>query len=320
MEFPRRWTEGGKGISVATSSPETIMTHEQNQRRHLVASNIEDAVRSVRDKEATGFILRGVGEVHVKGQYATIHQGIVTVFDEVDDVVSRRTVLVDDVVAVDTNWGGYDVVDEVSMRPQAYVAPSAMGTTVMQLTIAALLRGRDPIALFADQHRDVLPLAVYAMTNELPRMLWDMPLRQHQDPLSSVVALMPGIVRLRDPLGETSIAHPGNVEQALADMRTVGMLMTGRFDPEKGRDGTPVDRALARDGVRETLMHVGPMLTTDEPAARPQLPADVVDTLDTAMVLAATIRRFMRSEPFIERTWLRHEIEHAAESLFTLRD
>lgn len=296
------------------------MNYEQSQRRHLVSSNIEEAVRSVRDKKATGLVLRGVGEVHVKGQHATVHQGVVTVFDEVDDVVSRRTILVDDVIAVDTTCGAPPSGDMPVLPIQTYVAPSAMATTVMRIMIAALLRGCNPMEIFAKHPFGIAMTARYALTDEVPPALWDVPLAGHRTALSNVIACMPDIVRLRQPLGETSIVHPGNLVDALDDMRAVGMLMTGMFDPEKGREGTPVERAFARDGVREALMDGEPILATDAPSAPPRMPTDVVDTLDTAMVLAGTIVRAIRNEPFVESARLRAEIERAAESMFVLRD
>lgn len=296
------------------------MTYEQSQRRHLVTSNIEEAVRSVRDKEATGFTLRGVGEVHVKGQYATIHQGVVTVFSEIEDAVTRHTMLVDDVVAVDTNWGDPTGHDVMVMRHQAYVSPSAMMTTVMQLMITALLRGHDPLKVFAGQDNRIIKIAHYAVNGEVPHMLWDVPLAQHRAFLSAVIAVLPGLVELRKPLDEASIAHRENVEEAFADMRAVGMLMPGMFDAEKGREGTPVERALARDGVMDALLHVGDLVPTDAPSIRTPLTADVIDTLDTAKALASVINgTASRAEPFVERANLRQGIEYAAEAMFRLR-
>lgn len=307
----------GENPSKADHGQEKHLNHDKIDRRHAIASQIDDAVRSIQRKEAEILVLRGVGEVHLRGQHADVDGHLsATVFLEQDDKVTRQTILLDDVISVDVESGGHRLPEGSGhFRHPSYVAPSTKDVTVMELVVAALLGQRRVDEIFAD--RGLVTVAEYALTGEIPPALWHDPKSSLRQPLQQVLRRLPELVRLRVPLAETSIAHPGNSDRLIEPLRETGMLAPGVIT----NPSSLLERTLVRKDVQDALLHhCKPMLAGEPPVERPPLPDDVVDVLDAAMVLAGTVARFIETtKPFAKRAALREHIEGVLGNLFESR-
>lgn len=121
----------------------------RDERRNAIRSNIDEALGHIERNGATGIEMQLRDGAHASGDWATTSRDGVTVFSSVMGITSAQTLLLDDILIVQTVWS--DVTP-------AYVAPDrfdavfdrllveSVGRLLDASTIGDALKGMDALA------------------------------------------------------------------------------------------------------------------------------------------------------------------------------
>lgn len=276
--------------------------YEIRERRARITRQIHDAVDDVVRGGAISLSLHASGGLSISGQYAEVEADEVALFGEQMGTVTRRTILLDDVVAVETYWG-------LSSKPYVHkhVAPSLLRLTVMEMAIAAVL----------ERHRGEFQPEDFDGRGELVNRI-----------RSGAFAQDLGAN------GTSGSEHVASLEEGLAHvLRRLPerLKLVGEADPSVKEDAFLLDQALENmrearildaDGPIAEILKDAKIETAHLPTSegKPQLWTNHVEALDVAHAFAQMILAQLRmNRPFVERQLLRSRITAHLEQHFRPR-
>jgi hypothetical protein len=276
--------------------------HEIEGRRARITRQIHDAVDDVVRGGAISLSLHASGGLSISGQYAEVEGNEVALFGEQMGTVTRRTMQLDDVVAVETYWG-------LSSKPyvQKHVAPSLLRLTVMELAIAAVLerhRGEFDPEDFDGRGALVNRIRSGAFAQDLAMNGTSGPedVRNLEEGLAHVLRRLPERLRLVGEADPSVKEYPFVLVQALENMREARIL-----DAEG-----PIAEVL-----KDAKIDPAHLPTSD---GKPQLWTNHIEALDVAHGFARMILEQLRmNRPFVERALLRSRITAHLEQHFRPR-
>lgn len=265
--------------------------YEIQERRARITREIEDAVNEVGRGGAVSLSLHASGGLSISGQYAEVGRDAVVLFGEQMGTVTRRTMQLDDVVAVETYWG-------LSSKPyvQKHVAPSLLRLTVMELAIAAVLERHqgDFRPEDFDGRGDVvnrIRSGAFAQDLAMNGTSGSEHVTSLEDELAHVLRRLPERLRLAGEAQPSVNEAPHVLLEALKSMREARILEA---------DG-PIAEIL-----KETSTDPARLWTSND---KPQLLTNHIEQLDVASAFAQLVIGQLRmDQPFVERELLRSRI------------
>lgn len=276
--------------------------YEIEGRRARITRQIHDAVDDVERGGAVSLCLYASGGLSISGQYAEVERNEVALFGEQMGTVTRRTMQLDDVVAVETYWG-------LSSTPyvQKHVAPSLLRLTVMELAIAAVL----------ERHRGEFAHEDFDGRGDLVNRIRSGAFAQ--DLAANGTSGSEHVASLEDGLAHVLRRLPERLKlvgEADASVKEGAFLLVQAL--ENMREA----RILDADGPIAEILKDAEIDTARLPTShgKPQLWTNHIEALDVAHQFAQMILEQLRmNRPFVERQVLRSRITAHLEQHFRPR-
>jgi len=284
------------------------MNDQQIQdRRRLITWLLLDAVSSVQNEGGTFIDVRCTGEVVVGGSHIVVGDVDAIVYREDFGTVTRKKVLLDDVVSVETFWGAPPQDDKP--RP-IHIAPSVKEATILSMMIEEAVR---------EVPQEALEKAKIAHIVHIARVgdeMLDGPATARY--MREALMLLPDLVRLRGdrPAYDSVCIGATAFMNAMDAIRVEGLI--NRDLPVHTSSVAKVLDLLTAERIAEISASI-PMVAGNREQFL-NLPTEVVLVLDAAATLAAILRRFMNeTEPFARFDEVRPKIREEMARWFVPR-